>query len=181
MAFNNPRTAAAAALAPLVPPYTPPGSIAYSYDSPFPLTAAELAKPATGFSPSFQARLRKAVPPAITPDNFIKSFENYITTTKGNASMNESANSWVYQIPVEVKNSPLFLQCLFALKKDIESTGYRSEQNYTKAYNMTPGTYAIITQLPHTCQSYCKREGCDIRYKSTLESDPTACSIAICI
>ena len=180
MAFNNPRTAAAAALAPLVPPYTPPGSIVYSYDSPIPLTAAELAKPVSGFSPSFQARLRKAVPPAITPEYFIKSFENYITTTMGIASV-RGTHSWVYEIPFEVKNSPMFFQCLFALKKDIESTGYLSEQNYTSSYSMKPGTYAIITQLPHTCQSYCQREGCDIHYKSTLESDPTACAIAICI
>lgn len=136
-------------------------------------------EPVTGFSQNFLAYLSQAI---LSPDHFLKSFEKYITTTKGTPNTHGATHhTWVYDISIDVINSPNFLQCLVKFKKNIESTGYRSDRNYSSAYYMKPGTYAIITKLPHDCSFNCQRDGCDLRYKSTLESDPSACAIAICI
>lgn len=196
MAFNNSDTVT---LSQLVGPDDQPGPHTYDHEYPIPLTATDIAAqaaeldhynqrvptstrvtapaptPTPGFSTSFHEFLRSVVQPPITPASFIKNFEDYIF-----AKRNSAIKAWVFEIPNNVKRSPVFLECLTALKQAIESTGFRCDFNYSSTIYMVPGTYAIIKPLPHTCQSHCQREGCDIRYKYTSEKDPNAWGIAIC-
>lgn len=136
----------------------------------------------SGFSADFRSRLQRGMPPPpplITPDNFVKSFEKYVTTNSGSTTL-LGKRTWIFEISNDYKQSPVFLQCLEALKKAIESIGYTAETNYYDSY-LKSGKYAILAQLPHVCGFGCQRESCNITYKATTCTDASATAIAICM
>ena len=135
-----------------------------------------------GFSAEFRTRLQRSIPPPpppITPDNFVKSFEKYVTTNSGVINL-LGKRTWIFEIPNDYKRSPVFLQCLEALKQALESTGFIAETNDYDSY-MKSGKYAILTQLTHVCDFCCRREGCNIIYKATNCTDASATAFAICM
>ena len=195
MAFSNPCLAAAVAKLPKLHCDTsiphPPG-----IPAPLPLTEAEIAEHRAKmehyflvdrsmysktyrFSPSFHAKLNESIPKEITPDSFVKSFETYVTTTSG-VTTPLGKRTWIFEISNDAKQSPVFLQCLDALKQAIESTGFTAETTYYDSH-LKSGKYAILTQLPHVCGSGCLRVGCNITYKATTCTDANAKAVAICM
>lgn len=141
-----------------------------------------------GFSESFQAKLRKSIPPdTVNKKSLVKLFEIDVSTNNGIKNM-DGYHEWVFKIPQYIKDSPLFLQCLEELKNAIEITGVTYDcsynnfkNNFNAHYSMKPGTYTIIRQLMCLCNSNCELNGCEIYYQATICKDPSATAVIICM
>jgi hypothetical protein len=132
------------------------------------------------FSEEFQSKLRNGNVNVIdiTPESFIKSFENYITKTKG-FTIGFKTNMWTFIIPEDVKVSDKMPECLSALSQALENSGYQNKHNYkpgtfaiVKVQSNTPGKFAVLT---------CQLDDCNITYTSTTADDKNACAVVICM
>jgi hypothetical protein len=85
---------------------------------------------------------------------------------------------WKFDIPILFRKSSNFLECLTALQQNLEAAGYKADTKHVY-YQIEPGTYAILAELPHTCNFGCQKDGCTKSLKVTTCTDPKACAIAI--
>ena len=138
------------------------------------------------FSSNFQRRLQdSAKESSITPQNLLNQFERFITQTSGAERYPKHSDQltyciWKFDIPIHFKKSSNFLECLTALQQNLEAAGYKVDTKHVH-YQIEPGTYAILAELPHNCTSGCNRGGCYKDLKVTTCTDPNACAIAICL
>ena len=142
------------------------------------------AQPAT-FSPAFQERLRRvAAEGGMTLPKAVEIFEDYVK--KSDPVLTKCNNkAYIFKIPVEIKNSPIFIDCMSVLKTNLENCGFR--ENYTTPpyyqmqYSMQPGQFTFIKDAPHRCVFYCQKDGCDIKRIVCDYNDKDCHTLMICL
>jgi len=143
------------------------------------------AQPAT-FSPAFQERLRRvAAEGGMTPTKAVKMFEDYLLNPSNIVRTNCNNEAYIFKIPVEIKNSSNFIDCMSVLKTNLENCGFR--ENYTTPpyyqmqYSMLPGQFTFIKDAPHRCVFYCQKDGCDIKRMVCDYNDKDCHTLMICL
>ena len=145
-----------------------------------------MSEPTATFSTSFQSRLRiVAINGGMTSTKALGIVEKYITDITNAKKTYSGYDAFVFKIPANIKNSPNFTECMYALKTNFESCGFHENReikihSYGPGY-MQPAEFIFITNGQHTCNFGCQKDGCEMSNVVCNYDDPTCHTLMVCL